>query len=110
MKEINAIQSNIDDVTTVGWNGWDVRITVPHVSLNDVKAEQSQMTKANEAIVHTNDAELDYGQLIGLLTHRMEEATTHEHMDMREDSESIIFGEEHEDSNLQPKQGKTKKN
>ena len=73
MKEINAIQSSIEDDTTVGWNDWDVRITVPDIPLNVVKADQDQITKASEAIVHTNDVELDYGQLIGILTHRMQE-------------------------------------
>ena len=103
MKEINAIQSSIEDDTTVGWNDQDVRITVPHIPLNVVKADQDQITKASEAIVHTNDVELDYGQLIGILTHRMQETA------MMRDSESIMIEEKYEDSNLQPKQEKTKK-
>jgi hypothetical protein len=103
MKEINAIQSSIEDDTRVGWNDWDVRITVPHIPLNVVKADQDQITKASEAIVHTNDVELDYGQLIGILTHRMQETA------MMRDSESIMIEEKYEDSNLQPKQEKTKK-
>ena len=103
MKEINAIQSSIEDDTTVGWNDWDVRITVPDIPLNVVKADQDQITKASEAIVHTNDVELDYGQLIGILTHRMQETA------MMRDSESIMIEEKYEDSNLQPKQEKTKK-
>ena len=109
MKEINAIQSSIEDDTTVGWNDWDVRIMVPDIPLNVVKADQDQITKASEAIVHTNDAELDYGQLIGLLIHRMQETAIHERMDMMGDSESIMIEEKYEDSNLQPKQEKTKK-
>lgn len=39
-----------------------------HIPLNFVKAEQHQMTKADKAEVHKNDAELDYGQLTGIPT------------------------------------------
>jgi hypothetical protein len=101
MKEINAIQSNLEDVTTVGWDDWDVRVSVLHVPLEMVlKAQEETLrtttrTQAGEhrgstAITHTAQAQVGYQDLLGLLSMRdMRPLTVGQRFDGGDDDKTV---------------------
>ena len=83
MKEINATQSNLEEVTTIGWDGWDVRISVPHVPLQMVLRAQEDEARerhrghepGHTAIAHSTQAQVGYQDLLGLLSMRMQDTS-----------------------------------